>query len=211
MGQEYFSAAGFVLHRRGKSMNAQAPTSARFRAAVEATREDWDLIEQAEQRWRRDVGAGAGLLRLLGSLQYDDALGAPVNLYTHCLQTATRALQDGADDELVVVALFHDVPEAISENDHGVVAAQLLAPRISAARSWLLTHHGAFQNYYFPNHPTRDRNARDEYWTHPYAAQTDYFCRYYDQNSFDPDFPALPLDAFRPIVRRFFAATASAA
>ncbi len=118
-------------------------------------------MEDAERRWRRDAGVGEGLLRLLGSLQHDDALGAPVNLYTHCLQTATRALQDGADDELVVVALFHDVPEAISENEHGAVAAQLLAPRISAARTWLLTHHGAFQNYYFANHPTRDRFERN--------------------------------------------------
>jgi predicted HD phosphohydrolase len=191
-------------------MNAHALTSTRFRAAVDATREEWQILEGAEQRWRRDGGIGDGLLRLLGSLQHDDALGAPVNLYTHCLQTATRALEDSADDELVVVALFHDVPEAISQNDHGALAAQLLAPRISAARTWLLTHHGIFQNYYFVNHPTRDRHERNAYLDHPHAEQTDYFCRCYDQNSFDPDFPVLPLDAFRPIVRRFFTATAGA-
>ena len=187
-----------------------AVTSARFRAAVDASREDWEIIENAERQWRRNAGVGEGLLRLLGSLQYDDALGAPVNLYTHCLQTATRALQDGADDELVVVALFHDVPEAISQNDHGALAAQLLAPRISAARTWLLTHHGVFQNYYFVNHPTRDRHERNGCLDHPYAEQTDYFCRCYDQNSFDPDFPVLPLDSFRPIVRRFFSAAGAA-
>jgi predicted HD phosphohydrolase len=191
-------------------MNAHAVTSARFRAAVDASREDWVTLEEAERRWRRGGGIGDGLLRLLGSLQYDDALGAPVNLYTHCLQTATRALQDGADDELVVVALFHDVPEAISENEHGAMAAQLLAPRVSAARTWLLMHHGVFQNYYFNNHPTRDRYERNSYLDHPYAEQTDYFCRCYDQNSFDPDFTVLPLDSFRPIVRRFFTETAGA-
>ncbi len=191
-------------------MNVHAVTSARFRAAVDASREDWETMEDAERRWRRDGGIGEGLLRLLGSLQLDDALGAPVNLYTHCLQTATRALQDGADDELVVVALFHDVPEAISENEHGAMAAQLLAPRISAARTWLLRHHGVFQNYYFTNHPTRDRDERSGYLNHRYAEQTDYFCRCYDQNSFDPDFPILPLDSFRPIVRRFFTATGAA-
>jgi predicted HD phosphohydrolase len=187
-------------------MNSHAATSAQFRAAVDATREDWEIIEQAEQRWRRNAGAGEGLLRLLGSLEHGDALGAPVNLYTHSVQTATRALQDGADDELIVVALFHDLPEAISENDHGPIAAQLLAPRISAARTWLLVHHGAFQNYYFANHPSRPAQARDPFWDHPYAAQTDYFCRCYDQNSFDPDFPLPPLQTFRPIVRRFFSA-----
>lgn len=191
-------------------MNAHAIRHARFRSAVDATREEWEIIEQAEQRWRGGGGIGDGLLRLLGSLQHDDPLGAPVNLYTHCLQTATRALEDGADDELIVVALFHDVPEAISENEHGAMAAQLLAPRISAARAWLLTHHGVFQNYYFVNHPTHDRFERNHYLDHAYAEQTDYFCRCYDQNSFDADFPTLPLDSFRPIVHRYFTATVAA-
>jgi predicted HD phosphohydrolase len=189
-------------------MNAHMITS--FRAAVDASREDWDLMENAERRWCAGGGHGEGLLRLLGSLQDDDPLGAPVNLYTHCLQTATRALQDGADDELVVVALFHDVPEAISQSEHGAMAAQLLAPRISEARAWLLAHHGVFQNYYFVHHPTRNRFERNGYLDHPHAEQTDYFCRCYDQNSFDPDFPTLPLDSFRPIVRRFFTAKAAA-
>jgi predicted HD phosphohydrolase len=191
-------------------MNANANTGPRFRAAVDASREDWEIMDGAERRWRHNGGTGDGLLRLLASLQHDDPLGAPVNLYTHSLQTATRALEDGADDELVVVALFHDVPEAISETEHGAMAAQLLAPRISAARAWLLTHHGVFQNYYFVNHPTRDRFERNNYLGHHYAEQTDYFCRCYDQNSFDPDFPTLPLDSFRPLVHRFFIATAAA-
>jgi predicted HD phosphohydrolase len=188
-------------------MNAHPIRS--FRAAVDASRQDWEIMEDCERRWRDQGGHGEGLLRLLGSLQQDDTLGAPVNLYAHCLQTATRALQDGADDELVVVALFHDVPEAISASEHGALAAQLLAPRISAARTWLLTHHGIFQNYYFVNHPTRDRYERNGYLDHPFAEETDHFCRCYDQNSFDPDFPTLPLDAFRPIVHRFFTAKAA--
>lgn len=187
-------------------MDAQGGSRARFRAAIDATLEDWEIIENAESRWRRRGGAGEGLLRLLRSLKHDDSLGAPVNLYTHCLQTATRALQDDADDELIVVALFHDVAEAISENEHGAVAAQLLAPRISPARSWLLVHHGVFQNYYFSNHPTRHRHERDAYLAHPYAKETDHFCRCYDQNSFDPAFPVLPLEEFQPIVQRFFSA-----
>jgi predicted HD phosphohydrolase len=191
-------------------MTAHLAPRATFRATVEASRADWEIIEHAEQAWRRDAGAGEGLLRLLGSLREADALGAPVNLYTHCVQTATRALNDGADDELVVVALFHDLPEAISENDHGRVAAQLLAPRISAARTWLLTHHGVFQNHYFANHPTRRSDARNEVMNHEHAAQTDYFCRCYDQNSFDPQFALPPLDTFRPSVRRFFGAAAAA-
>ncbi len=167
-------------------------------------------MEEAEGRWRRDAGVGEGLLRLLASLQHDDALSAPVNLYAHSLQTATRAMQDGADDELIVVALFHDLPEAISESEHGAMAAQLLAPKISPARTWLLTHHGIFQNYYFVHHPTRNRYERNAYMQHPFAGETDHFCRCYDQNSFDPDFSVPPLAEFRPIVRRFFSGAVDA-
>jgi predicted HD phosphohydrolase len=191
-------------------MSTEAILRARFHATTEATADDWRIIEAAEDRWRRERGAGAGLLRLLSSLQDDDSLGAPVNLYTHCLQTASRALRAGADDELIVVALFHDVPEAISENDHGVVAAQLLAPHLSEARSWLLVHHGAFQGAYFANHPTRGAADREPLWNHRFAPPTDEFCRLYDQNSFDPEYPSLPLAVFRPIVQRFFAMTRGA-
>ena len=38
-------------------------------------------------------------------------LGFPVDLYTHSLQSATRAHRDGADDEMTVCALLHDIGE----------------------------------------------------------------------------------------------------
>jgi predicted HD phosphohydrolase len=185
-------------------MNSPSAPQAQFRAAMEATAEDWRIMDQAEAQWRRRHGPQEGLLSLLTSIERADPLGAPVNLYTHSLQTATRALNDRADDEMVVVALFHDLPEAFSANDHGLIAAQMLGPNISESRAWLLTHHGIFQDFYFVNHPTRDRGARDRYRGSPHFEETDYFCRYYDQNSFDPHFPTLPLETFKPIVRRFF-------
>jgi predicted HD phosphohydrolase len=178
--------------------------SATFRALSEATPNDWKIIDRAERAYRREHGPGRGLLTVMSSLANADALGAPVNLYTHCLQTATRVLHAGRDDELLVVALFHDLPEAFSDHDHGLLGAQMLAPWLSERRSWLLTHHGEFQSYHFANHPTRDRNERDRYIGHPYFAETAEFCALYDQSSFDPDFPTLPLEEFEPIVRRFF-------
>jgi predicted HD phosphohydrolase len=177
---------------------------ARFHRATDATAQDWLIIERAEAEWRRTRGAAQGLLSLLASIEHADTLGAPVNLYTHSLQAAARARSDGADDELVVVALFHDLPEAITDNDHGRVAASLLAPHLSERRTWLLIHHAAFQDFYFANHPTRNRAARDRHRGHPHYDETDHFCRCYDQNSFDPEFAIPPLATFAPIVRRFF-------
>ncbi len=181
---------------------------ATFRALADATPEDWAIIDAAERAHRREHGPGMGLLKILSSLEHGACLGAPVNLYQHCLQTATRVLDAGEDDELVVVALFHDLPEAFSDNHHGLVAAQLLAPRLSARREWLLIHHVEFQALHFANHPTRDLHEREPYRGHPYFDETADFCARYDQNSFDPGYPTSTLDRFEPIVRRFFGGSA---
>lgn len=180
------------------------PAQAAFRALSQASAADWVIIARAEAAYRRDYGPGHGLLTLLAAQAGTDPQGSPVNLYTHCLQAATRVLRAGEDDELVVVALFHDLPEAFSDNHHGLVAAQMLAPWISERRSWLLTHHVELQSFHFANHPTRNRNERDRYVGHPCFDETARFCELYDQNSFDPDYPTLPLEEFTPIVRRFF-------
>jgi len=175
-----------------------------FRALSDASPDDWILIDRAEREYRRNHGPGRGLLAILKSIEHGDALGAPVNLYTHSLQTATRVLEAGEDDELVVVGLFHDLPEAFSDNHHGVLAAEMLAPWLSERRSWLLRHHVEFQSYHFANHPTRDRNERERYAGHAHFDETSDFCARYDQNSFDPDYRSAPLEEFEPIVRRFF-------
>jgi len=191
-------------------MSTAGAERAAFRTLSDATLNDWQIIDRAEREYRRQHGPGRGLLTIMASIADIDALGAPVNLYSHCLQTATRVLEAGHDDELVVLALFHDLPEAFSDNHHGLLAAQMLAPWLSERRSWLLTHHVEFQAYHFANHPTRDRNERDRYVGHPYFAETAAFCELYDQNSFDPDYPTLPLAEFEPVVRRFFSGPAPA-
>jgi predicted HD phosphohydrolase len=42
-------------------------------------------------------------------------------LKEHSVQTATRALKDGADEELVVCGLFHDIGELLAPICHGEV------------------------------------------------------------------------------------------
>jgi predicted HD phosphohydrolase len=188
-------------------MSTHSTESAALRALSEATPDDWRIIDRAEREYREAHGPGRGLLRMLAALEHDAPIGVPVNLYTHCVQTATRVLEAGLDDEMVVLALFHDLPEAFSDSHHGLLAAQMLAPWLSARRAWVLTHHVEFQAYHFANHPTRDLNERDRYAGHPQFDETAEFCARYDQNSFDPDYPTLALREFEPIVRRFFAGT----
>lgn len=99
------------------------------------------------------------------------ALGCQVDLFEHALQTATRCYNDVLartkaetpeqhaaltpagltvdDEELVVVALLHDIGETLSPINHGEVAAGILRPFISPRNYWILMHHEIFQLYYY--------------------------------------------------------------
>ena len=61
-------------------------------------------------------GAGAGDDPVVG----DITDGFAVDQLTHCLQTAALAEQAGADDELVVASLCHDIGKAVSVSNHPV-------------------------------------------------------------------------------------------
>src|ERR1700728_329596 len=99
-------------------MPTKGTESAACRALSEATLDDWRIINHAESEYRRSHGPGRGLMTMLASLAQDDPLGVPVNLYRHCLQTATRVLEAGLDDELVVGAVIHDLTEAFRDKHH---------------------------------------------------------------------------------------------
>ena len=61
--------------------------------------------------------------RLLGLVEGLKGLniGNLVDLHEHSVQTATRALKDGADEETVVCALLHDIGELLAPICHGEV------------------------------------------------------------------------------------------
>jgi len=74
----------------------------------------------------------------------------------------------------------------------------------SEANHWMVERHGLFQGHYFFHHLGLDRDLREEFRGHPAWDQTEEFCRLYDQTAFDPDYDALPLEAFEPMVGRVF-------
>ena len=82
----------------------------------------------------------------------------------HSIQAATRALRDGADEELMVCALLHDIGETLGPMNHGEVAASILRPFISDNRYNMLKYHGLFQTYFYARHlgliPTRASSSR---------------------------------------------------
>ena len=144
-----------------------------------------------------------GVLELVERLKEVNP-GLQVSRYEHSLQTATRAHEDGADEELVVAALLHDIGDTIAPDNHSALAASVLQPYVSERAHWVVLHHGLFQSYYYVHHLGRDRNARDRYRDNPYYQDCVDFCAKYDQNSFDPAYQSRPLEFFEPMVRRVF-------
>jgi predicted HD phosphohydrolase len=60
-----------------------------------------------------------------------DVGGFPIDRYQHSLQTATRALKAGQDEEYVVCALLHDIGDSLGSYNHFDIAAAILKPFVS--------------------------------------------------------------------------------
>jgi predicted HD phosphohydrolase len=169
----------------------------------DATRADILRIDQANQAFY--AATADRVLDYFATLQGE--VGTPISTREHCLQTATRALRAGADAELIVAALLHDIGEPLAPHNHAEVAAAILRPFVSESTYWVLTHHALFEGYYYFHHLGRDRNERDRFRTHPDFAKTVDFCEQWDQRSFDPHYDTLSVDAFVPYVRQIFSRT----
>lgn len=144
------------------------------------------------------------LMDCLRALQANDA-GLQVDRLEHSLQTATLAYRDGASDEIVVAALFHDIGEILAPVNHAQVAAAVLRPYVSETTHWMVEHHDVFQGYYYRHFLGKDRTARERWKGHPAYQLTVDFCEKYDQPAFDPAMRSMPLEAFEQTVRKVLA------
>jgi predicted HD phosphohydrolase len=173
-----------------------------FRSMDESTTADW-------QRVARSVGGDSSgladlVLGLLTQLK-GSSLCMPVDPYEHSLQTATRAFKDGAEEEMVVCALLHDIGDLPAPQNHPEFAAAILRPYVSDEAHGVVLLHEIFQGYHYFAQVGLDRNLRDRYRGHPSFARAAEFCANWDQNSFDATYESMPLAAFEPMPRRVFA------
>ncbi len=172
-----------------------------FTRMDQGTKEEYDFLARLEAE---ELATFAD--RVLGWLaEMDGPSGYRITRLEHSLQAATRAHRAGADEEMVVCALLHDVGDVLAPANHSAVAAEMLRPYVSDDSYWIIRHHGLFQGYYYFHHYGQDRNARDRYRDHPLYQATVDFCEKYDQVSFDPDYDWEPLEFFEPMVRRVLA------
>lgn len=173
-----------------------------FTRMDQGTYEDYQLLDGLYHKFAADLAD-----RVISHLDHlkGDRLGYKIDRYQHSLQTATRAQRAGADDEMVVAALLHDIGDTIAPENHSELGASVLQPYVGARTHWIIKHHGLFQGYYYFHHIGGDRNARERYRGHSMFEPTAQFCEDWDQMSFDPDYDTLPFAAFEPALRRIFA------
>ena len=116
----------------------------------------------------------------------NDHGGFPIDRLEHCLQTATRARNDGADEELLAAALIHDIGDELAPYNHAELAAGIIRPYVRAEVAWIVEQHGLFQTYYYAHHLGGNRHARERLREHPWFDACALFCERWDQASFDP-------------------------
>lgn len=180
-----------------------AEDRAKFHAMTEGTAEDWLKIARASNSYALELPER--IVKHLKLLE-GDCGGFAVDRLEHSLQTATRAHQDGRDEEYVVCALLHDIGDVLGPRNHADIAAAILQPFVSEQNHWMVANHAIFQGYYFFHHLGLDRDMRDQFRGHPHFEYTAQFCHLYDQSAFDPAYKSMPLEAFEPMLHRVLTA-----
>src|SRR5262245_8230997 len=140
------------------------------------------------------------ILRLLEPLKQ----GFLVDQLEHSLQTATRAERAGAELDVVVGSLCHDMGKALTNANHPAIAAEMIRPWVSPEVYWMVLVHQDFQGLHYFARMGLDPNMRRRHVGHPAYELAERFADEWDQTAFDPGYDSLPLEHFEPMVREVF-------
>ena len=165
--------------------------------------EDWKQIGQAIAQRQ---SAMPNIIKAMLARLEEQVDGFAVNQLRHGLQTATRAVREGASEEMVVAALCHDIGKVISVENHPAIAAEILKPYVSRETYEIIRTHQDFQGRHYYALMGKDPEARRQYAGEPWFEMACRFTDEWDQTSFDPEYDTLPLAHFEPMIDRVFAA-----
>ena len=177
----------------------------KFTQMKDGDKEDYTFLINHEVEYTKGTAD-----RLLCALvELDKGLsGYQVTRLGHSVQSATRALNDGADVDWIVSALLHDIGDIYAPYNHDEYAASILRPFVREQCAWVVEKHGDFQMLYYGHHVGGNPNKRDDFKNHPYYDDCATFCERWDQSSFDPNYHSKPLEFFADMVQEVFARTA---
>ena len=173
----------------------------KFTQMKDGTKEDYLFLNKHEKQYNKNITDR--ILEFMSGLG-NTLEGYQITRLEHSLQTATRALNDNADDEMIVGALLHDIGDELAPLNHSEYAAAIIKPYVSEKTHWIIEKHGIFQMYYYAHHLGGNKNEREKFKGHKYYIDTINFCENWDQKSFDPNFKSLTLKDFEPYVKKIF-------
>ncbi|EAU52470.1 hypothetical protein OM2255_09951 [alpha proteobacterium HTCC2255] len=174
----------------------------KFVQMKDGDKEDYDFLTKHEIKHTK--GTAIRLLKAL--VELDQSLsGYKVTRLEHSLQSATRALRDGADIDWIVSALLHDIGDIYAPYNHDEYAASILKPFVREQCVWVVEKHGIFQMLYYGEHVGSNPHKREKYKEHIYFQDCSDFCELWDQKSFDPNYETKSIDFFVPMVEEVFA------
>ena len=163
-----------------------------------------DMTAEEAAVFRRDVERTSAetwrnALRMLEQLKgvYH---GVPVDQYEHALQCATRAYRANTTDEMVLVALLHDVGKSCSIFNHEEISAGMLKPFVSDAAYALVKAHTDFQGRFHYAYSGRDPDTYMRYRAEPWFDLALTFSVDWDCAALDPSYPSKPLADFVPLL-----------
>jgi len=172
-----------------------------FTQMKDGTAEEYQFLQALEHDYIRALPD-----RLITALEAlgDSLPGYQVSRLEHSLQSATRAEADGADIDMVVAALVHDIGDALAPENHSQMAAAILRPFVRAEVTWVIEMHGLFQMKYYAHHYGKDPDGYLAHKDHPWFETCNRFVELYDQAAFDPAYPTKPLSYFAPMLKQVF-------
>jgi predicted HD phosphohydrolase len=172
-----------------------------FTRMDESTAAEWMSI--GREVAKRQAQMPALIKSMLRQLE-EQVDGFATNQLVHALQTATRAVRDGASEELIVAALCHDIGKVISVINHPAIAAEMLKPYVARETYEIIRTHQDFQGRHYYALMGMNPNAREQYRDQSWYALAEKFTDEWDQTSFDPNYDTLPLAYFEPMIDRVF-------
>ncbi len=176
---------------------------ASFTSMDRSTNAEWLQIGRATLELQPTVAD-----RVLEMLRSFDTLyaGFGVSQLHHALQTATMARRANASDEMVLVALCHDIGKFVSIANHPAIAAEILRPYVSDDAYRVVLTHQEFQGRHYYEHFGKSSTLRDKYRSEAWYPLAERFTDEWDQAAFDPKYPVMALEEFEPLVRSAFRA-----
>jgi len=159
-----------------------------FTRMDQSTQEEWQHISEEHMPHIFDMPK-----RIISMLKQAESLtlGFGTDQLHHALQTATMARRAGAEDEMVLISLIHDIGKVINVPNHGQIAADRT--------------HQDFQGEHYYQYMGKPQDLRKQYENESWYAKATEFTDEWDQAAFDPDYLTDSLESFEPLINQFFA------